>query len=171
MQIVDWCAPWKIANGVENFVLQALKFQKMSVCCKFLSWAGIIHCGPNECFVEDYLCWLLIAHFWIGNRLKEVFWRPSLWLFLRVISMSSLSKITPRYLTWFTNGIFCIFSVRWASSSLYLREELMAWVLSSLTLCSSAYITTPWKWGRAAFSWEHHRLYELGYIYTFVISE
>jgi hypothetical protein len=26
VQIADWCAPWKISNGAENFVLQALQF-------------------------------------------------------------------------------------------------------------------------------------------------
>jgi hypothetical protein len=27
VQIANWCAPWKISNGAENFVLQALQFQ------------------------------------------------------------------------------------------------------------------------------------------------
>jgi hypothetical protein len=26
VQIANWCAPWKIASGAENLVLQALQF-------------------------------------------------------------------------------------------------------------------------------------------------
>jgi hypothetical protein len=33
MQFSGWCTPWKIANGVENLVLQALQFQQ--ICRKF----------------------------------------------------------------------------------------------------------------------------------------
>jgi hypothetical protein len=32
MQIADLCAPWKFASGAENFVLQALQFQKVDTC-------------------------------------------------------------------------------------------------------------------------------------------
>jgi hypothetical protein len=35
MQIMDRCAPWKLDNGAENLVLQALQFQKIGVCRKF----------------------------------------------------------------------------------------------------------------------------------------
>jgi hypothetical protein len=52
MQIADRCAPWKISNNAENPVLQALKFQKISVCRKLPGGAGISHHGPNEYFVE-----------------------------------------------------------------------------------------------------------------------
>jgi hypothetical protein len=31
MQIADQCAAWKIANGAENLLLQALQFQNMGV--------------------------------------------------------------------------------------------------------------------------------------------
>jgi hypothetical protein len=34
VQIANRCAPWKISNGAENFVLQALQFQKIVVCYK-----------------------------------------------------------------------------------------------------------------------------------------
>jgi hypothetical protein len=43
MQIADQCAPWKIASGAENLVLQVLQFQKVGVCRKFPGWAGISH--------------------------------------------------------------------------------------------------------------------------------
>jgi hypothetical protein len=33
-----------------------------------------------------------------------------------------LLKITPRYFTWVTKGIFCPCNVRWASGKLILRE-------------------------------------------------
>jgi hypothetical protein len=33
--IADRCAPWKISDGAENPVLQALQFQKIGVCRKF----------------------------------------------------------------------------------------------------------------------------------------
>jgi hypothetical protein len=26
VKLADWCVPWKISNGAENLVLQALKF-------------------------------------------------------------------------------------------------------------------------------------------------
>jgi hypothetical protein len=35
MQFSDWCAPWKVANGAEKLVLQALQFQQMGICRKF----------------------------------------------------------------------------------------------------------------------------------------
>jgi hypothetical protein len=35
MQFSDWCAPWKVANGAENLVLQALQFPQMGICRKF----------------------------------------------------------------------------------------------------------------------------------------
>jgi hypothetical protein len=39
MQIADSYAPWKIASVVNSHVLQALQFQKISVCLKFPGWA------------------------------------------------------------------------------------------------------------------------------------
>jgi hypothetical protein len=41
MQIVDRCAPWKIANSAQNPVLQALQFRKVGICHKFPGSAGI----------------------------------------------------------------------------------------------------------------------------------
>jgi hypothetical protein len=35
MQFADWRVPWKIANGAENRVLQALQFQQMGICHEF----------------------------------------------------------------------------------------------------------------------------------------
>jgi hypothetical protein len=35
MQFSDRYAAWKVANGSENIVLQALQFQQMAICCKF----------------------------------------------------------------------------------------------------------------------------------------
>jgi hypothetical protein len=32
VQIVVRCAPWKISNGAENLVLQALQFDEVGVC-------------------------------------------------------------------------------------------------------------------------------------------
>jgi hypothetical protein len=32
VQIADWCAPWKISNGAQNHVLQAVQFQEVGVC-------------------------------------------------------------------------------------------------------------------------------------------
>jgi hypothetical protein len=43
MQIANRCAPWKISNGAENFVLQALQFQYMVVCCKHTGGASMRH--------------------------------------------------------------------------------------------------------------------------------
>jgi hypothetical protein len=34
MQFSDWCAPWKVANGAENLVLQVLQFQQVGICSK-----------------------------------------------------------------------------------------------------------------------------------------
>jgi hypothetical protein len=53
VQIANRWAPWKISNGAENSVLQALQFQKMVVCCKLPGGESISHDAPNECFVED----------------------------------------------------------------------------------------------------------------------
>jgi hypothetical protein len=52
MQIAGWNAPWKIASGAENFILQALQFQKMAVRHRLPGGAGMSHYGPNQCFVE-----------------------------------------------------------------------------------------------------------------------
>jgi hypothetical protein len=52
VQIANQCAPWKISNAAENFVLQVLQFQQMVVCCKLPGGASISYDIPNECFVE-----------------------------------------------------------------------------------------------------------------------
>jgi hypothetical protein len=52
MQFSDPCVPWKIANGAENLVLQALQFQQMDICHKFPGGRSISHYGSNERFVE-----------------------------------------------------------------------------------------------------------------------
>jgi hypothetical protein len=51
MQFSDQCAPWKIANGAENLVLQALQFQQMGICRKFPDERSISYYESNECFV------------------------------------------------------------------------------------------------------------------------
>jgi hypothetical protein len=43
VKIADWRAPWKISNGVEKLVLQALQFQEVGVCRKFPGGASISH--------------------------------------------------------------------------------------------------------------------------------
>jgi hypothetical protein len=43
IQFADRCAPWKISDGAENRVLQALQLQKIGVCRKFPGAAGISH--------------------------------------------------------------------------------------------------------------------------------
>jgi hypothetical protein len=45
-----------------------------------------------------------------------------------------LSKITPKYFTLFTNGMFRQFSVRRDSGGVLRREKLIARILASLTL-------------------------------------
>jgi hypothetical protein len=52
MQFSDWCEPWKIANGAESLVLQALQFQQMGICRKFAGGRSISHYGSDEYFVE-----------------------------------------------------------------------------------------------------------------------
>jgi hypothetical protein len=52
-QIADRCAPWIIANGAENFVLQALQFYKMDICRKFPGGTNMSFYRSNESFVED----------------------------------------------------------------------------------------------------------------------
>jgi hypothetical protein len=52
LQIANGCAPWKISNGAENFVLQSLQFEYMVVCRKPPGGANISHGTPYECFVE-----------------------------------------------------------------------------------------------------------------------
>jgi hypothetical protein len=42
MQFMTRCAPWKIASGVENFILLVLLFQKMAVFCRFPGGAAIL---------------------------------------------------------------------------------------------------------------------------------
>jgi hypothetical protein len=49
---MDWCAPWKIANRADNLFFQALQFEEMDVCHKFLGGTSISHYRPNESFVE-----------------------------------------------------------------------------------------------------------------------
>jgi hypothetical protein len=39
--------------GAENFVLEALQFQKIAVRREFPWRAGIVQYRPNRCFVED----------------------------------------------------------------------------------------------------------------------
>jgi hypothetical protein len=48
MQFSDRCAPWKIASGVENLVLQELQVQRMDLCRKFLRGTSISHYGSND---------------------------------------------------------------------------------------------------------------------------
>jgi hypothetical protein len=59
MHIANRCAPWKIANGAENPVLQALQFQQMGFCRKFP--------GGTDKLITDLMrvSWkiCLIAHF------------------------------------------------------------------------------------------------------------
>jgi hypothetical protein len=43
MQIAEWSSPIRIINSVENFILQAVQFQEMSICCKLLGMVGISH--------------------------------------------------------------------------------------------------------------------------------
>jgi hypothetical protein len=43
VQIAYWCAPLKISCGAENRILQALQFQVVGVCRKFLDGASINH--------------------------------------------------------------------------------------------------------------------------------
>jgi hypothetical protein len=52
VQIANRCAPLKISDGVEKFVLQALQFQKMLISRELPGGASISHYNPNECFVE-----------------------------------------------------------------------------------------------------------------------
>jgi hypothetical protein len=52
MQFVDQCAPWNIANGAENLVLQVLQFHYMGICHKIPGGAGINHYRPNQGYVE-----------------------------------------------------------------------------------------------------------------------
>jgi hypothetical protein len=35
-------APWKVANGAENIVLQALQFQQVGICRKFPGGGSIL---------------------------------------------------------------------------------------------------------------------------------
>jgi hypothetical protein len=51
VQIANRYAPWKISNDAENFVLQALQFQYMVVCCKLPGGASLSHDTPER-FVE-----------------------------------------------------------------------------------------------------------------------
>jgi hypothetical protein len=52
MQIADRCAPWKVSNGAQNPVLQALQFQQLGFCRKLSGGTGIGHYRPNQCFHE-----------------------------------------------------------------------------------------------------------------------
>jgi hypothetical protein len=42
MQFMTQRTPWKIASGVENFILLVLLFQKMAVFCRFPGWVAIL---------------------------------------------------------------------------------------------------------------------------------
>jgi hypothetical protein len=41
-QFSDQCAPWTLANGAENLVLQALQFQQMGISLKFPGGRSIL---------------------------------------------------------------------------------------------------------------------------------
>jgi hypothetical protein len=64
MHISNRCAPWNIANGAENPVLQALQFQQMGFCRKFpggtlhkaLLRSAMTYAGPVWEFVEKNMC-------------------------------------------------------------------------------------------------------------------
>jgi hypothetical protein len=56
MHITNRSVPWKFANGPENLVLQATKFQQMCICHKFPGGTGLSHYGPNESFMEGLGC-------------------------------------------------------------------------------------------------------------------
>jgi hypothetical protein len=43
MQFSDRCGPWKVSNGAENLILQAVQFQQMGICRKLL-----------ECHTEEH---------------------------------------------------------------------------------------------------------------------
>lgn len=72
------------------------------------------------------------------------------------VSVIFLSKITPKYFTWFTSGMFRSFCVYKRSTW---PEPYPYW------LCSSTHIMTPLKWGCAVASWERNPLYGLYKIY------
>jgi hypothetical protein len=48
--IMDQCAPWEIANAMENFNLHALQFQYIGFCRKFPT--SMSHYRSNQYFVE-----------------------------------------------------------------------------------------------------------------------
>jgi hypothetical protein len=52
MNIANRSAPWKIASGTENFVLQSLQFQLLGFCLNFTGGTDISYCRLNEDFVE-----------------------------------------------------------------------------------------------------------------------
>jgi hypothetical protein len=53
MHTVDRCTPLKIDNSVENLILQALQFQKMSFCHKVPGGTSISNYRSNQGFVES----------------------------------------------------------------------------------------------------------------------
>jgi hypothetical protein len=52
VQIADRCAPWNIAIGAENLILQALHLLGVGVCRKFPAGTGISSYLSNQCFME-----------------------------------------------------------------------------------------------------------------------
>jgi hypothetical protein len=52
MHIADQFAPREIANGAENFILQALQFQCIGFSCKFPGGTSISNYRFNQGFVE-----------------------------------------------------------------------------------------------------------------------
>jgi hypothetical protein len=52
VQIADRCVPWKISNGAENLVLQALQFQEVGVRRKFPGGASIGNYWSNQRSME-----------------------------------------------------------------------------------------------------------------------
>jgi hypothetical protein len=119
MHISNRCVSWKIATGAENPVLQALQFQ-------YTISAANSQAGQAE-FIAD---------------LMRTLWRVNLMLVLdhsllnrgyilinvlkalaSIVSMCSLhviflSKVTPKYFTLFTNGMFRPFNMRRESGGL-----------------------------------------------------
>jgi hypothetical protein len=52
LQIADWYAPVKIFSSAEYSVLQALQFQKVTVCHIFPGGTGVSHNALNQRFVK-----------------------------------------------------------------------------------------------------------------------
>jgi hypothetical protein len=78
--------------------------------------------------------WRLIVHFSKAGRFWRMFegpwWRWN--IYLCGLHVTLLSKITPRYFTTFTKGMFRPCNVRWVPICQHLWEKQMGWVLPSL---------------------------------------